>query len=221
MNKYIIVKNDENSDISKKVFKVIKNTTMISLGGAFAAKKIVDDINAKEITISQANDFINGSNSDWKLGAIYIEHPRKNKVLIPIKEYKDFILREMVADIANYIQDNIKVSRLTIGIVSSFNSGLGSTIPVNNLNVDAKINCKIAKDYVVNYVGSSKTKIRSNYIWIDKFPDVKVAVSHDVAEFEVIKETSIELNVGANLSDTIKGSISSENKMKFYISYAR
>lgn len=60
-----------------------------------------------------------------------------------------------------------------------------------------------------------------DYVWIDKFPDVKSAVTHNVNEFEVIKETSIDLNINASISDTISGAISAEKKMKFYISYSQ
>lgn len=226
MDKYVIV--EEPVEKSKvNVGKTVLKSVVLShfgLIGALATTKILNDNdlkNAKKITLLQASNFINASNSDWKLNAIYVEHPRRSNMLIPIKEYKDYILREMVADIANYIQDNIIISRLTIGIVSSFNSSLGATIPVHEINANAKIDCKVARDYVVNYIGSSKMNKNSDYVWIDKFPDVKSAVMHNVNEFEVIKETSIDLNINASISDTISGAISAEKKMKFYISYSQ
>ncbi len=226
MDKYVIV--EEPVEKSKvNVGKTVLKSVVLShfgLIGALATTKILNDNdlkNAKKITLLQASNFINASNSDWKLNAIYVEHPRRSNMLIPIKEYKDYILREMVADIANYIQDNIIISRLTIGIVSSFNSSLGATIPVHEINANAKIDCKVARDYVVNYIGSSKMNKNSDYVWIDKFPDVKSAVTHNVNEFEVIKETSIDLNVNANASNTVSGAFSTEKKMKFYISYSQ
>ena len=226
MDKYVIV--EEPVEKSKvNVGKTVLKSVVLShfgLIGALATTKILNDNdlkNAKKITLLQASNFINASNSDWKLNAIYVEHPRRSNMLIPVKEYKDYILREMVADIANYIQDNIMISRLTIGMVSSFNNGLGATIPVHEINANAKIDCKVARDYVVNYIGSSKMNKNGDYVWIDKFPDVKSAVTHNVNEFEVIKETSIDLNINASISDTISGAISAEKKMKFYISYSQ
>ena len=226
MDKYVIV--EEPVEKSKvNVGKTVLKSVVLShfgLIGALATTKILNDNdlkNAKKITLLQASNFINASNSDWKLNAIYVEHPRRSNMLIPVKEYKDYILREMVADIANYIQDNIMISRLTIGIVSSFNNGLGATIQVHEINANAKIDCKVARDYVVNYIGSSKMNKNVDYVWIDKFPDVKSAVTHNVNEFEVIKETSIDLNINASISDTISGAISAEKKMKFYISYSQ
>ena len=226
MDKYVIV--EEPVEKSKvNVGKTVLKSVVLShfgLIGALATTKILNDNdlkNAKKITLLQASNFINASNSDWKLNAIYVEHPRRSNMLIPVKEYKDYILREMVADIANYIQDNIMISRLTIGIVSSFNNGLGATIPVHEINANAKIDCKVARDYVVKYIGSSKMNKNGDYVWIDKFPDVKSAVTHNVNEFEVIKETSIDLNINASISDTISGAISAEKKMKFYISYSQ
>ena len=169
MDKYVIV--EEPVEKSKvNVGKTVLKSVVLShfgLIGALATTKILNDNdlkNAKKITLLQASNFINASNSDWKLNAIYVEHPRRSNMLIPVKEYKDYILREMVADIANYIQDNIMISRLTIGIVSSFNNGLGATIPVHEINANAKIDCKVARDYVVNYIGSSKMNKNGYYV---------------------------------------------------------
>ena len=173
MDKYVIV--EEPVEKSKvNVGKTVLKSVVLShfgLIGALATTKILNDNdlkNAKKITLLQASNFINASNSDWKLNAIYVEHPRRSNMLIPVKEYKDYILREMVADIANYIQDNIMISRLTIGIVSSFNNGLGATIPVHEINANAKIDCKVARDYVVNYIGSSKMN-KNGSVFLFKF----------------------------------------------------
>lgn len=225
MNKYII--KDGNTTLIDKAKKIgfsyaksIMNPPIVRSVKLLKGLNKIDP-NLKTINTDEANRYINASNSDWKFDTIYIEHPRKNNVLIPLNEYKDFILRQMVGDIADYIQDNMRVSRLTIGIVSSFKLGLGATIPVQSINTNAKINCEIAKDYVVNYTSSKLVnKGKSTYVWIDKFPDVKSAVTHDVCEFEAIKETSVDLDVGINIpSEQLSGSFTGGKKMKFYIFY--
>ena len=223
MNAYMI----SNDEIDKeKILKSIAKYALFDImplapfgWTASSMKKIYQLATTTRLTIRDMDRYINSSNAEWKENVVYIEHPRRNKVLIPINEYKEYILREMVSDIANYIQDNLRVSKLTIGIVASFNAGLGANISVKEINADAKIKCKLAKDYLVNYEESTKTISRHKYIWIDKFPDIKTAVEHKNKKFEVVKDSTLDFGIKANIMEKAGIDGLGGKKYKFYISY--
>ena len=88
MDKYVIV--EEPVEKSKvNVGKTVLKSVVLShfgLIGALATTKILNDNdlkNAKKITLLQASNFINASNSDWKLNAIYVEPVSYTHLTLP------------------------------------------------------------------------------------------------------------------------------------------
>ena len=154
------------------------------------------------------------------MNTIYVAHPRKTNAFLRADDYKDYILREMVSDIANYIMDHLSPEKIAIGIISDKEIGAAAPIPIENIVVDAKLHCNLSSNYFINFENSTAKSTTSEYVWIDKFPDVKAAVEHQVEKMEVIKETSVNLNaeVAANgLFAMLKAS----SKIKFYIYYKK
>ena len=222
-NKYFII---EDIDLNNK--NLLQKAYHIALYGAqFAPIKYAELVRAgiSIITLKQAKRFINASNSEWKVNHIYYKHPRNDNILIFHKDYKDYLIREMVADIANYIQDHIPVTRLIIGIVSSNKNKLQGTVSTQELNAKATIKCHLDEKYIVNYGERvSNKEPKSDYIWIDKFPDIKSAVEHNNMEFESSKEVDIEFNldIGVSVALGLLGNIKFYHKKKeaLYIYYS-
>ena len=103
------------------------------------------------ITEIKEKKFKNLSGERWLPNCKYISHPMNPNNYIEESCFKDFILREMLNDVANYILDNFGVSVLVIGIVvnKDYHGELGMAIPVCNINTEAKLNVSVSQDYTV------------------------------------------------------------------------
>ncbi len=163
--------------------------------------------------------------SPWRHGVIYIEHPRCRQMLIPKKDYNNYILRDIIADIQNYITDHFAVSELVIGFVSSSKFSLsgdavlgsGIKVPVKSVNSNATFDCELSQTYMCRLLDTNrkKTKESHSYLWIDQFPDIISAVKHGTNKYESIQETSLFLV--ANGLGLLSGK--KEKKVQLYISY--
>jgi len=152
--------------------------------------KTVDKIESTE----ELSRFKNCIKEQWKTGVMYVEHPYIPNALIEASLYKDFIIREMVADVANYITDNMAVSRLTIGLVSKIGGKADAKISVKKINADATIDCNLAKDYMFSIENAKKgISEGKTYLWIEKFPDVISAIEHASERMEIVKKVAFNL----------------------------
>ena len=175
---------------------------------------------ANVLRLSETEDFINATNSDWKINGLYAEHPRRTHILIPVFDYNDYIKREMVADIANYIMDHLAVKKLVIGIVASNEAGAEACISVEKINLGATVSCNLERDYYVKYESAEKSGAEHEYIWVDRFPDIKTAVDHKSKTFEVINANEVELIAAVNAAGKIGAKAVKSKSVKLYISYS-
>ena len=227
MKIYKIVEDDENCvQSSKKNSSMLANdvakiaiTTVAPVPTAALALYKSLSTQAVSLPISQAWLYQNATNADWKLKALYVEHPRRKQVLIPFKEYNDYIKREMVADIADFIMDHVPAKEVVIGIVSSRNVGADAVVAVCDVNANANLSCKIERKYIVRYEGAASSNPKYEYTWIDQFPDVKSAVEHQVKHFEVINEAAVELNAEFSVPEKVRSAFKKEKKLQLYISF--
>lgn len=213
---------DQNTmmEIAKETWKFFLDNTGLAVSAAIV-EAVVEFFSrqAELLPLSKAEHLVNATNADWRINHFYIEHPRRNQILIPIFDYNDFIKREIVADIANYIMDHFSVKKLVIGIVSKGKAGADAAIPVKNINVDAAISCNLEKDFYVKFENSQKPDIGHEYYWIDCFPEIKAAVEHKSKAFETIKINAVELMASANAAKKIGVKLVSNKKLQLYISY--
>lgn len=170
--------------------------------------------------------FKNVSGEKWIPGCSYISHPINTNHYIEKNCFKDYILREMLNDVVNYILDNFGVSLLVVGIVvnKDFNGELGVSIPVCNINSEAKLNISVSQDYTVRGTEYEKSKIKHEYTWIKKFPEIKTAVEHNAKSFERIEniDSSLTASLGFDVPySDINASCSQNKKLSIYISYTK
>lgn len=225
MKFYMIVENEKNISLQQKV----KQLSKALMTAGFVANplmmmnfKIWGEIYKRflpsYITFSETNKYTNATGADWSMGVLYAEHPRRNKELISLKEYKEFVLREMISDIANYIMDHISVSKMVIGTVSSLKIGANAKSS-KQYDAEATIDCKLNSEYTFTCERTEPSGKQHEYIWIDRFPDVKAAVEHKSNKLEIIKSTDLEGDLGVNLTDLFKANVLGGKKVKFYINY--
>ena len=99
-------------------------------------KKSVDKVYYMTLEDAKKEKFIIPFKLDWECGINYITHPFDDKKLIPQKLYKDYIINDLFADISNYIQANIQIHNLGIGVVSTKSGVTSDTIPVEEFNLN-------------------------------------------------------------------------------------
>lgn len=192
-------------------------STAVSL--ALAAK---DNSITKITSVDQLRQFKNCITNEWKTKTIYIEHPHRKNVLIEAALYKDYILREMVADIANYITDHLDLSKLVIGLVSSSRANAKVNIPVQELNADATMKCNLDKNYIFSISDShANPPENSSYVWISMFPDIISAVEHGSGKMEVRKTVTMDLDIHAGLGKAVGGVVGVKDKYEFYVTYVK
>lgn len=220
-DKCIVVKKDEvvpAAELAKKALKLY-----VLKGYSILDKKTRMNPKAYSLDTLKSQNVINLSSPDkhvWDLHAIYVAHPRRANAFLRVEDYKDYILREMVSDIANYIIDHLSPQKITIGIVSNKGIGAAAPIPVEDIVIDAKLHCNISSSYCIDFENSTARSTASEYVWIDKFPDVKSAVEHQAEKMEIIKETSVNLNAEAAASG-LSAMLKINSKVKFYIYYKK
>lgn len=170
--------------------------------------------------------FRNLSGERWIPNCKYVSHPMKPNEYIEEPCFKDFILREMLNDVVNYILDNFGVSTLVVGIVvnKDYHGELGVAIPVCNINAEAKLNVSISQDYTVRGTGYEKSRVKHEYTWIKKFPEIRTAVEHNAKTFERIEnvDSSLSASLGFNsLAFGTNAEYNQNKKLSIYISYAK
>lgn len=128
----------------------------------------------------------------------------------------------MIADVFDYISDHMDLSRIVIGLITSGKVKTKMAVPVEDLNVQASLNCSLDKEYVFS---AKNTKLsdnpRQDHIWVNQFPDVVTAVKHNVEELEITQTVSIDLNIKAGITKKLSGSLGAQKDYKFYVFYAQ
>ena len=160
----------------------------------------------------ELSNFSNYQGQRWAHDTIYVEHPFVKHLLIPESDSKDILLREVVADISNYILDHISVSELIFGVVKSI--GLQASIPITEISSTAKIKCNLLKEYYHHVKNTTCTHQVRDYIWIASFPDIKSAIEHNAHSMENILSSTFDFTGELNGLG-----IGLKSKLKFYISY--
>lgn len=233
MNEYIISPELNNTGLvsagtnnQETALKAVKAASFLAGGLLGMGMRAVASLSSSTITIGTVKELKKYTNchasqgNKWVSNIAYVEHPRLPGNLIQKKLYRDYMIRELMADIAGYIMDNYTLQRLTIGLVESMGGDANVAIPIENYNPDATISCKINRQYVNNYVGTTKTGFfkKKKHLWINDYPDVKVAVESGTRSFEKIEKINVSASFNISVSD-IKAMFSGQNELLFYISY--
>ena len=174
----------------------------------------------------ELKSFVCATNADWKHHTIYIEHPRRSRVLIPASEYDTFILGEIISDIQKYITQSFAVSELIVGYVNSksfeavFNTG-DHTVGTKELNLEARLNYQLEQSILQHIKNTDeppkKQKNDTDNRWIDRFPQLRQAVDCGTSWYEQVNKFEIQLQ-----SNFLKNNSSKcQNEFELYIFYKK
>lgn len=180
------------------------------------------DKDIKEIkTVEELSEYSCVEDS-WKKDCIYVEHPRIPKLLIEASVYKDFILKNMMAEIFDYITDRIAVKKIVLGLENKGKMKVGASVPINSLVADAKITGSLNSSYVSTMENVSCTNDdNKEYPWLKYYPDIVAAVKKNAGKMEIKQSIKMNLEVGLGLSGAIKGAFSAEQEYSFYVYYEK
>lgn len=221
--KAYMIKPDNTNNNEKFKYEMRQELTSIALStllpAVSLAKEFYDKSNTIFLTFDQAKHYINAANTEWNPRQVYFEHPLKSNILIPKEIYKDYVLGEMVSDIASYIMDHLPITELTVGIVSSKKAGLGASINVKKITAHTKFNCELAKKYISHFENCEQIKTKDEYYWIMRFPELKAAIEHNAKVYDNVRETTLELDVDVNIAKKIGGRISGSKVVQLFINY--
>lgn len=225
MNEYIISPDlNDNRLVSAGSSNELKTRSILSGGviGFFASAFSSNTIMIETIgTLKKYHNCHEAQGNKWLSGLAYVEHPRKPGYLIQKNLYKDYMVREMMADIAGYIMDYYTLQSLTIGLVETLVGNGDVTVPTEEYNSKAQIHCQLNRQYVDHFVNTRKIGFfKKRHLWINDYPDVKIAVESGSQSFEKIEKISISgsFNIGVN---DIKGLFDGQKELQFYIAYLR
>lgn len=174
----------------------------------------------------KGNGYVLRSGGNWQFGTNYLSHPVLKNEFIEASRYKDFILREILNDISGFILDHFAIENLAIGIVQEYNSTRegGFSISVKNINANANYDLQISSEYNVSFRGLEKSKNPKKHIWIDNFPEVKMAVEHNAKGFERVEKLNSVISASINAEFVAFGAnVNGKNSdsLSVYISYSR
>ncbi|MDO5445910.1 MAG: hypothetical protein Q4F31_09870 [Eubacteriales bacterium] len=190
--------------------------------GVYAIKYMADNAVIKIHSAAELISYKNALPTDWKKNTLYIEHPLCRKVLIEASVYKDYILREMVADITNYVADHLDLQKYVIGLVASNHHRADACINVKDIDAEASMNIQLNKNYFMALQDShANENPERDYIWISRFPDIISAVEHKSGRMEVVKKIALDLDANVGMMKKMNAGIKAEKQYEFYIKYVR
>ena len=192
------------------------------LAAVAVARDMKDTSITKITSLEQLSQYKNCISPEWKPNVIYVEHPHRQNVLIEASLYKDYILREMVSDVANYISDHLDLSKMVIGLITSGRANAKVNVPVQEVNADATLKCNLDKNYIYSVNDTRAIVVDdANYVWMGLFPDIVSAVEHQAGKMEIRKKISMNLDVNAGLGKGIGGAIGAKKDYEFYVTYVK
>lgn len=234
MNKYKIAKNidvEKSKSImglSETQSKTLKTAalatmwvTMWPVMGAITIKnKIPKDV--KEITSLDELDTFSCVDSKWNRDCIYIEHPRIPKRLIEAKFYKDYILKELLTEIFDYITDNISVKKIVLGLETKRKLEFGASIPINSLVSDAALSGSLNSNYLCTMEDIECTyECNREYPWLVYYPDIVSAVKKGAGKLEIKQSIKMDLNVNMGIPSVGNLAFKPEKEYNFYVYYIK
>lgn len=235
MRKYEICENvkieEQKRELPKSVFmNALKVSAMtspfasVSSAVVTAMPKVMSQDIVRIESDEELSEYVNCLADDWKKNCIYIEHPILKKHLIEARQYKDYIIREMMADIADYITDHIAVKKIVVGLMSKSTLEAKAEIPINTVVSDANISGSLSKDYhfVMSDVPQSIEE-EKYHIWIRNYPDLVTAVNKMAGKLEIVQKIDVELDAGLGLKSVITGKLGMKatSSFEFYINYEK
>lgn len=233
MNKYKIAKNvDVNNSgsamgvqvLSKKLVEAGKMVPFVRgpiVAVATIKKYTIGDI--KEISTLEELDTFSCVECEWDRNCVYVEHPIIHRRLIASRMYKDYLLKELMSEIFDYITDNIAVKRIVLGLESKGKIEAEATVPISDIVVDAKLKGSLNSNYLCSMedVDCTNGSSEKEYPWMKYYPDIVSAVQKNTGKLEIKQCVKMDLDVGLGIQDVVKGAFKADKEYNFYVYYEK
>lgn len=229
MRKYIIDKsvNTESPNLRKAILKAGVygrkwQTQLVALAAAFGIDRLnafVDNSVYRIKSEQELKTYRNYHNTYWKSETIYIEHPCYEHLLIEASTYKRNVIREMVADIQNYITDNLCVKKLVVGLIFSGAVDGENSVDIKECNSSSTIKVNLDRDFLFTMKDAEPRQTERKYTWIDQFPQIKSAVEHNAVSYESVETITEDVNVESGIARYLSAKFNSKRHEKIYIMY--
>lgn len=223
MNKYRISKNVDTTKSTSPVFEIMKRVGINYIPIVGPAITIAN-MNSDVIEISTLDELNTYScvGSKWDNNCIYVEHPIFAKRLIDAQIYKDYILKELLSEIFDYITDNIAIKEIVLGVEKKSNFKAKASVPINELVADAQMAGALDQKYIIKMEDiDSKTDSQNEYPWLAYYPDIVSAVKKSAGKLEIVQNIKLDLDVSLGLQNLVGGNFKSEKIYNFYVYYKK
>lgn len=213
-----------NESQSKKLKTAAKATmwiTMWPVVGAIAIKnKLPKEV--KEITTLEELDTFTCVDTKWNTDCIYVEHPRIPKRLIEDRFYKDYILKELMSEIFDFITDHIPIKKIVLGLETKKKLDFKNSIPINSLVSNATLGGSLNSHYICTMEDvECSNEIDKEYPWLVYYPDIVSAVKKGVGKLEIKQSIKMNLNVNAGIKSVGNLAFNQEKDYSFYVYYEK
>lgn len=233
MNKYRISKSvDAECSTSIMTANVNQNNIMkfgmlvfpvvgVPVAGALLLNELANKDVTEISTLDELNEYSCVGDA-WNKNCIYVEHPAIPKRLIEARLYRDYILKEIMAEIFDYITDNMAVKKVVLGLESKGKFKAGANVPINELVVDATIAGSLNSNYIYTAEAIDCTNdTNKEYPWLKYYPDVVSAVQKKAGKLEIKQCVKLDLDVNLGIQGVMQGAFKSEKEYNFYVYYER
>lgn len=190
------------------------------IGGAIAAKMIDNGVTVIK-TLEELNEY-SCVDETWDKNCIYVEHPRIPKRLIEARLYKDYILKEMMSEIFDFITDRVAVKKIVLGLENKGKMSAKASVPINNIVADASLSGSLNSSYISTAENVPCTHNNNReYPWLKYYPDIVAAVKKNAGKLEIKQTVKMDLEVGLGVQGMVKGAFNMDQEYSFYVYYEK
>ncbi|MDE6502183.1 MAG: hypothetical protein K2L10_08880 [Ruminococcus sp.] len=168
------------------------------------------------------NQYKNCLNEAWQTGVEYWEHPKKSNYMISQKQYKDYLIREMMSEIMEFVSENMALEKFVVTLMSSKKTKGDVSVKIEDVNVGTKFSGYVDTQYMYTLENVPKAKHAKGVpIWLNAFPNIVSAVKHGVGSMETTEKVEAGVTFGLSGADVAKASFGAYKSMTFYIYFKR
>jgi len=137
----------------------------------------------------------------------YVRHPKKIKTdyLIPADKFHQYIIREQISDMIDYMRSNLRIKELEINILRQDKGKVGLKGILEGLSLSGETTLDIKTGYTAKIKCTRPLKAsekKQTYTWIDEFPHLISIVDDAVdGEFSLNEKFDFSFGLSAKVAD--------------------
>lgn len=174
------------------------------------------------VEFASMNQYKNCLNEAWQTDVLYWEHPQKLNYLIPKKQYKNYLIREMMSEIMEFVSENMALEKFVVTLIKGKNVKGNISAKIEDVNIGTKFSGYIDTEYIYMLENVPKArKVKGVPVWLNAFPNVVSAVKRGVGSMETTEKVDAGATFGLSASDIAEASFGADKSMTFYIYFKK